>query len=199
MSVSGPWCKVIVCDYIHHLPVYCGVQRKHSTPIEDPSWSYGSWIYYYLCHWCLSPPTFCVRTPLMRGVLDTTLCDNVCQWLAPGQWLSPGTPVSYTNKTDIHDITELLLKVALKTTHLGQSHCHLLPIWFIFVWFTSSWHGCSWNTAQLTLNGIAQSIFLDHSNIIDLSVTLPLNIFHCRFCVSDIFLTLYKPCHFSFR
>jgi hypothetical protein len=32
-----------------------------------------------------------------------------------GQWFSPGTPVSYTNKTDRHDITEILLKVALNT------------------------------------------------------------------------------------
>jgi hypothetical protein len=32
-----------------------------------------------------------------------------------GQWFSPGTPVSSTNKTDSHDIpvTEILLKVAL--------------------------------------------------------------------------------------
>ena len=43
------------------------------------------------------------------------LCDKVCQWLATGQWYSPGTPVSPTNKTDRHDITEKLLKVALKT------------------------------------------------------------------------------------
>jgi hypothetical protein len=28
---------------------------------------------------------------------------------------SPGTPVSSTNKTDRHDITEILLKVALST------------------------------------------------------------------------------------
>jgi len=28
---------------------------------------------------------------------------------------SPGTPVSSTNKTDHHDITEILLKVALNT------------------------------------------------------------------------------------
>jgi hypothetical protein len=28
---------------------------------------------------------------------------------------SPGTPVSSTNKTDCHDIAELLLKVALNT------------------------------------------------------------------------------------
>jgi hypothetical protein len=30
-----------------------------------------------------------------------------------GQWFSPGTPVSSTNKTDHHGITEILLKVAL--------------------------------------------------------------------------------------
>jgi hypothetical protein len=27
-----------------------------------------------------------------------------------GRWFSPGTPVSSTNKTDRHDITEILLK-----------------------------------------------------------------------------------------
>jgi hypothetical protein len=48
-----------------------------------------------------------------QGVLNTTLCDQVCQWLATGQWFSLGTPVSSTNKTDHHDITEILLKVAL--------------------------------------------------------------------------------------
>ena len=45
----------------------------------------------------------------------TTLCDKVCQWLAAGLWFSPGTPVSSTNKTDRHNITEILLKVALNT------------------------------------------------------------------------------------
>ena len=39
-------------------------------------------------------------------------CDQVCQWLATGWWFSPGPPVSSTNKTDRHDITEILLKVA---------------------------------------------------------------------------------------
>ena len=43
--------------------------------------------------------TLWVWIPLRRGVLDTTLCDTVCQWLATGQWFSPGTPVSSTNKT----------------------------------------------------------------------------------------------------
>ena len=74
------------------------------------SWSYGSWIYNYLCNQCLW-----VRIPPRRDVLDTTLCDKVCQWLATGQWFSPGTLVSSTNKTDRYDITKILLKVALNT------------------------------------------------------------------------------------
>jgi hypothetical protein len=45
----------------------------------------------------------------------TTLCDKVCQSLATGRWFSTGTPVSSTNKTDRHDITELLLKMTLST------------------------------------------------------------------------------------
>jgi hypothetical protein len=44
------------------------------------------------------------------------LYDTVCQLLATGQWFSPGIPpVSSTNKTDRHDLTEVLLKVALNT------------------------------------------------------------------------------------
>jgi hypothetical protein len=45
----------------------------------------------------------------------TTLCDKVCQWLATGRWFSPGPSVSSINKTERHDITEILLKVALNT------------------------------------------------------------------------------------
>jgi hypothetical protein len=51
----------------------------------------------------------------MRGVLDTTLCDKVCLGLTADQWFSLGTPVFSTNKTDRHDITEILLKEALNT------------------------------------------------------------------------------------
>ena len=61
-------------------------------------------------HWC------CEFEPRSwRGVLDTKLCDKVGQWLAAGRCYSPCTPVSSTNKTDRHDITEILLKVALNT------------------------------------------------------------------------------------
>ena len=54
---------------------------------------------------------------LWRGELDTTLCDKVCRRLATGQWFSPGTPVSPTNKSDRHNITEILVKVTLNTIH----------------------------------------------------------------------------------
>ena len=86
------------------------------TTMKGPScsWSYGSWIYNYLCNRCLSQITLRVKISFRRGVLDTILCDEVCQWLAACRWFPPGTPAS-TNKTDRHDITEKLLKVALNT------------------------------------------------------------------------------------
>ena len=40
--------------------------------------SYCNWTYKYLCNQCLSPLTLWVRIPLRQGVLNTTLCDNVC-------------------------------------------------------------------------------------------------------------------------
>ena len=66
----------------------------------EPSWSYRSWIYNYLCNQCLSPLTLWVWILLRQGVLDTILCDKVCYWLATGWWFSPCTPVSSTNKAD---------------------------------------------------------------------------------------------------
>ena len=61
----------------------------HSLPIKRKpswSWSYGSWIYNYLCNQCLSPLTLRVRILLRRGVLFTNSCDKVCQWLTAGRW-----------------------------------------------------------------------------------------------------------------
>jgi hypothetical protein len=64
-----------------------------------------------------------------RGVLDTTLCDKACQWLGTSRWFSPGTPVFYPNKTNHHDITEILT-VALKH-HKPKQPTDL------FLWFRS--------------------------------------------------------------
>ena len=40
----------------------------------------------------MSALTLWVQILHRRGVLNTTLCDKVCQWLATGRWFSSGTP-----------------------------------------------------------------------------------------------------------
>ena len=89
-------------------------------------WSYGSWIYNYLWNQCLSPLMLWIRTALRLGVLDTTLCDKVCQWLVAGRWFSLGTLDSSTNKTDCHNIAEILLKVMLNTISHKPSKMYIL-------------------------------------------------------------------------
>jgi len=66
-------------------------------------------------------------SPIRRGVAPgfvnyqkwctrlTAARDKVYQLLAHGRWFSPGTPASSTTKTGLHDIAEILLKVALNT------------------------------------------------------------------------------------
>ena len=49
---------------------------------------------------------------LWRRERDTTVCDQVWQYFAAGRGFSP---VSSTNKADRHDMTEILVKVALNT------------------------------------------------------------------------------------
>ena len=39
-----------------------------------------------------------------------------------GPWFSPGPPVSSSDKTDCHDIAEILLKVALNTIKQTNKH-----------------------------------------------------------------------------
>ena len=85
-----------------------------------------NWI--YNCNQYPSPLTLWVRIPIRWGVLDTTFCNKVCQWLVTGPRFFQ---VSSTNKTDHHDITEILLKVALNTMtltlhHVNQISIHLL-------------------------------------------------------------------------
>jgi hypothetical protein len=89
--------------------------------------------------WCLTPLRFTTTCAISayhhwscefesrswRCVLDTTLCD-ACQLLATGRWFSP---IASTNKTDGHDITKILLKVALNITTLT-----LLPEWCLFIY-----------------------------------------------------------------
>ena len=106
---------------------------------KGPSWlwSYHSWIYNYL-----SPLMLWVRIWIRARC--TTLCDKVCQRLVTGRWFSPGPPVSSTNKTDCHNITEILLKDVLNTikqtkihlcTSLYKTHCVDNDRWFSVLCF----------------------------------------------------------------
>ena len=110
-----PWDQISfkLVLYIYNACTYFTHNQNGKGP--SSSWSYDSWIYNYRCSQCLSSLKLWVQIPLRQGVLDTTLCDKVCQWLPECRWFSPSTPVASTNKTDLHDITEILLKVALNT------------------------------------------------------------------------------------
>ena len=66
------------------------------------------------------------------GVLDTTLGEKVCQWDTVDRWFSIGTPVSFTNKSDRHDITEILLKVVLNTINLNHNLFCLFQLCYIW-------------------------------------------------------------------
>jgi hypothetical protein len=109
-KVSLHWLDFLVVMWInngHGLSLFFAMQHRFTTTLYNQ---------------CLSPPMLWVRIPLRQGVLDTTLCDKVCQWLAASLWFSPGTSVSSTNKSDRHDIAEILLKVKLNPitlTHLN--------------------------------------------------------------------------------
>ena len=116
------WVFVIVLRISPHTCMHPGT---YEPVIEGPSWSWsnGSWIYNYLYNQCLSPVKLWVRIQHRRCVLDTILCDKVCQWLVTGRWFSL---VSSTNKTDFHDIAQILLKVALITITLTPNPVYIL-------------------------------------------------------------------------
>ena len=76
-------------------------------------------------HWCCE-----FESRSGRGVQHYVI--KVCQWLATGQWFSPGPPDSSTNKTETHDITEILLKVALNTIKQTNKQSCFCNIYMVF-------------------------------------------------------------------
>ena len=95
-TICGVFVFVFVLWAIHWNKFTYQIHKHHIFKLWT-SWSYGSWIYNYLMsNQCLSPLKLWVRIPLMVrcNVLDRTLCDQVCQWLATGhgflhQWNWP--------------------------------------------------------------------------------------------------------------
>ena len=98
-----------------------------------------------------------------RGVLDTTLCGKICQLLASGRWFPPGTPVFSTNKTDRHDIAEILLKVALNPITPPPPK-HIIIKYYTFVSIIGSYYvqslSTSFTSIFLTLNFIVPFMHL---------------------------------------
>ena len=98
----------------------------------------GRWIYNYLCNQCPSPLTLRVEITLRRDLLDTTLCDKVCQWLANSRWFSPGTTVSgsFTNKTERPHLTEIFFESCVK--HHTPSNYNYLYFMLHLLWLVWS-------------------------------------------------------------
>ena len=105
-------CQIILISEVNYGNTGALVNREPSW-----SWLYGSWIYNYLCNQCLSQLNLWGLNPLMARYAQYNIMWKVCQWLATGRWFSLGIPVSSTKKADRHDITEILLKVALNTIY----------------------------------------------------------------------------------
>jgi hypothetical protein len=81
-------------------------------------------------------------------------------WLATGQWFSLCPPVSSTNKTDRHNITEIVLKVALNTnkqTRVLVFYFNLFPLFILIrmsintIWLKLN-HACLRNNVQCWLS-----------------------------------------------
>jgi hypothetical protein len=113
-----------------------------SKPLHQMKWNLNQevlgWFIPFQAYVLWAEPTFqhdycqemmCVH--LWRATTGSTepifltwksICDKVCQWHATDRWFSLGTPASSTNKTDRHDITEILLKVVLNTITPGNEN-----------------------------------------------------------------------------
>ena len=67
----------------------------------------------------------------------------VCQWLVAGLWFSPGAPVSPTNKTDCHNITEILLNSIAPLSPLK------LWVWILLM-ERCTWYNIMWSSLSVT-------------------------------------------------
>jgi hypothetical protein len=85
----------LIFSLIRLVVFFLSISSAISLSVTGPtwSWSYCSWIYNYSSNQCLTPLTLEFEPRSWRGVIDTTLCNTVCQWVAAGLWISPCTPL----------------------------------------------------------------------------------------------------------
>ena len=100
---------VLICEICHVNKISCCWQWMEVIIITK-------WIMNYLCNQCLSPLKLWVCIVLMAR------CTRYNIMWSSLSVISLGTPVSSTNKTDCHDVTEILLKVALNIITLTPEH-----------------------------------------------------------------------------
>ena len=112
-----------------------GVRNSSACAREGSSWlwSNGSWIYNYLCNQCISPLTLWVRIPLMERCTRYNI-----MWYKNSVTCGRSV-VSSTNKTNRHDITEILLEVSLNTITLTLHYLFCLSLVAYFVLYILLW------------------------------------------------------------
>ena len=74
----GLWCLKTTFNYLSAISWRVSFIDGGNPVGPSWSWAYGSWICNYL------PKSCELKTRSWRGVLDTTLCDKVCQWHVGG-------------------------------------------------------------------------------------------------------------------
>ena len=111
-----------------------------------PLFSRGCRDHMVVCNQCLSPLTLRVWIPLGPCVLDTTLCDEVCQWLAAGFLRI----LQFPSPTDRNDISEILLKVAFKYHHPNPFFLYQIPVLCDHVSMFDSWLFYWWRKPEKT-------------------------------------------------
>jgi hypothetical protein len=120
----------------------------------------------------------------------TTLCDKVCQWLATGRWFFQGPPVSSTNKTDRHDIIEILLKVALNTINKQTNIWpHLLKA-SPLIRTDFRWWGPFCSTFVFSVFLFYLSLFYVLCPL--LPVSLDCSLLSIPFCFSKVYFSIWK-------
>jgi len=95
-----------------------------------PSWSWS-------CGSCLSNrylSSLMLWVQISITPRCTTLCDKVYQLQATDRWFSPGPPVFSTNKTDLHDINEILLKMAINIIKPTKINPGLLIFTLVYIY-----------------------------------------------------------------
>jgi hypothetical protein len=130
-----------------------------------------------------------VRTPFMTRCTRYNIMWSSLSGPTTGRWFSPSTPTSSTNKNDRHDITEILLKVALNT--INQPY-HLTIIYNYYTWTRSIWGFMEQSTTILNEAKFkCSNCFITYGSILLLILK-----FYENFEISETFWKFY---HFEYR